>query len=96
MQEIRIKLNEICARKLRCCVEPNFEFVRAIGNKIVTLNCGPFTGKVMKHVSKQGRVYVRVTTEVHDESLKCWYGRDLQSDEEADNPSAGTVMMMKV
>lgn len=64
--------------------------MRATGNKIVILNCGPFTGKVMKHVSKQGRVYVMVTTEVQDESLKCWYGKDLQSDEEADNPSAGS------
>ena len=41
----------------------------------------------MKHVSKQGRKYVRVTTEVHDESLKCWYGKDFHCDEEADNPS---------
>lgn len=61
-------------------------WIRALANKIVTLDCGPLIiGKVMKHVSKQGRVYVRVTTEVQDESLKCWYGIDFQCDEEAES-----------
>ena len=61
-------------RKLRCCSEPKFYFVKTIGNKIVELNSGPFTGKVVKHVSKQGPLYIRATAEVHDESLKRWYG----------------------
>ena len=84
-EEIRCKCNELFERKLRCCSEPKFYFVRAVGNKIVELNSGPFTGKVAKQVSKQGPLYIRVTTEVHDESLKRWYG-SCQGDEEGDDP----------
>lgn len=37
------------------------------------MSSGPFIGEVMKHVSKHGPVYIRVTTEVYDESFKRWY-----------------------
>ena len=42
---------------------------------------------MIKNVSKQGPVYIRVTTEVHDESFKRWYGKDFKGDEEADSSS---------
>lgn len=36
-------------------------------------------------MSKQGPLYIRATTEVHDQSLKRWYG-SCQGDEEGDDP----------
>lgn len=61
--------------------------MKAIGDKTVTMNSGTCTGKVTKHVSKHGPLYIRVTTKVHDESFKLCYGKDFQGDEEADNSS---------
>lgn len=49
---------------------PKFTFVRAIGNKIIEVKNGPFTGKFLKHISKQGPVYIRSNTNLCEDITK--------------------------
>ena len=60
--------------------EPRYNFVRAIGNKIVKVNNGPFTGKLLKHISKQGPVYIRSIIDVPGEDLEGWFGEKLEDE----------------
>lgn len=49
-KEIRINLDDYFALKLRRAPEPKYEFVRAIGNKIIKVNSGPFNDTVLKYL----------------------------------------------
>ena len=46
-------------------------------NKIVKVNNGPFTGKLLKHISKQGPVYIRSIIDVPGVDLEGWLGERL-------------------
>ncbi|XP_046853882.1 uncharacterized protein LOC124447016 isoform X2 [Xenia sp. Carnegie-2017] len=72
--EVRSKISCLFKEKLARLTthENNFEFVRAIGNQIVKVNNGPFTGKLLKHISKQGPVYLRTLVAVPGAGLKGW------------------------
>ena len=59
--DIREKLNFTFHDKLLNIPEPKFSFVRAVGNKIINPGCESYNGKVVKHLSRQGPLYVRST-----------------------------------
>lgn len=57
-QDLRSLFDEIFKDKLHGVSDPiKYEFTRAIGNKIISVNAKPgyFTGKVIKYLSKQGK-----------------------------------------
>ena len=76
-EDIKAKVTNIFKEKLELVREPRYNFVRAISNKIVKVNNGPFTGKLLKHISKQGPVYIRSIIDVPGEDLEGWLGEKL-------------------
>ena len=73
-ETIREKFStSIFQRKLDGLPEPKFDFVRAIGNKIIPVNSsGPFTGKLLKYLARQGPIYIRARAEV-ERNLRKWF-----------------------
>ena len=88
-QTIREKFSTIFQQKLNGRPEPKFDFVRAIGNIIIPVNSsGPFTGKLLKYLARQGPIYIRARTDV-DRNLRRWFNElteenqlNVSSDEE--------------
>ena len=60
--QIREKLNDVFCEKFLHIPEPKFEFVRSVGKKIP--GCQSYNGKVVKHLSRQGPLYVRSTQDI--------------------------------
>ena len=85
-EDIKAKVSNIFEQKLELIPEPRYHFVRAIGNKIIKVNNGPYTGKLLKHISKQGPVYIRSIVDVPGEDLEGWLGEKLE-DEVSDDES---------
>lgn len=90
-QTIKEKFATIFQRKLNSLPEPKFDFVRAIGNKIIPVPVGPFTGKLLKYIAKQGAIYIRAKSDV-DKNWRSWFKEviednqiQLSSDESDDN-----------
>ena len=75
-EEMKDKLNNCFSDKIKYLTEPKYEFVRAIGNKIIRVNSGPFSGKMCKYLAKQGAVYIRSCMEIYDKDLSKWYSMD--------------------
>lgn len=71
-QTINELFNRIFQRKLNSLPDPKFSFVRAIGNKIIPVSTGPFTGKLLKYLAKQGAIYIRANTDV-DKNWRSWF-----------------------
>ena len=44
--------------------DPKFQFVRAVGNKIIDSACDSYSGKVLKYLNKQGPIYIRPISEI--------------------------------
>ncbi|CAB3981919.1 Hypothetical predicted protein [Paramuricea clavata] len=74
--------------------QPNYNFVRAIGNKIVRVNNGPYTGKLLKHISNQGPVYIRSVIDVSGEDLKGWLGDKFEDESNDDESIMNPVFAM--
>ncbi|XP_031559879.1 uncharacterized protein LOC116296066 [Actinia tenebrosa] len=73
-EEVKNTIDELFESALLSIQEPRYEFVRAIGNKIISVPNGPFTGKLVKYLSKQGPVYIRAKKDIlHDGGFKRWY-----------------------
>ena len=85
-QEIKAKIAFIFKDTLEFLPEPKYSFVRAIGCKIIELNSGPYTGKLIKYISKQGPVYIRSDIDVPGEDLKRWLD-EKQEGESSDDDS---------
>ena len=85
-EDIEAKVSNIFEQKLELIPEPRYHFVRAICNKIIKVNNGPYTGKLLKHISKQGPVYIRSIVDVPGEDLEGWLGEKLE-DEVSDDES---------
>ena len=85
-EDIKAKVTNIFKEKLELVPEPRYNFVRAIGNKIIKVNNGPFTGKLLKHISKLGPIYIRSIIDVPGEDLEGWLGEKLV-DELSDDES---------
>ena len=75
-EEMKDKFNNCFSDKIKYLKEPKYEFVRAIGNKIIRVNSGPFSGKMCKYLAKQGAVYIRSCMEIYDKDLSKWYSMD--------------------
>ena len=79
-KEIRQTFTKIFAEKIAGLSEPKFNFVRAVGNKIIDPGCQSYDGKVVKYLSKQGPIYIRATKHIPS-GLKIIHGNDRTSDE---------------
>ena len=86
-EDIKAKVTNIFKEKLELVPEPRYIFVRAIGNRIVKVNNGPFTGKLLKHISKQGPVYSRSIIDVPGEDVEGWLGERLADELISDDES---------
>ena len=75
-EEIKQKFNDCFQDKIKYLTEPKYDFVRAIGNKIIAVNSGPFNGKMCKYLAKQGAVYIRSCMEIYHKHLNKWYTVD--------------------
>lgn len=62
--ELRQKLGKAFASKLDNLAEPKFNFVRAVGNKIIDPGCQSYSGKIIKHLTRQGPLYIRAVTDI--------------------------------
>jgi hypothetical protein len=61
---IRQTFNKIFGKKVVGLSDPKFNFVRAVGNKIIDPGCQSYDGKVIKYLSKQGPIYIRATQKI--------------------------------
>ena len=75
-EEMKDKFNNCFSDKIKYLTEPKYEFVRAIGKKIIRVNSGPFSGKMCKYLAKQGAVYIRSCMKIYDKDLSKWYSMD--------------------
>ena len=75
-EKMKDKFNNCFSDKIKYLTEPKYEFVRAIGNKIIRVNSGPFSGKMCKYLAKRGAVYIRSCMEIYDKDLSKWYSMD--------------------
>ena len=50
--------------KLQGLPDPKFDFVGAVGNKIIDLACDSYSGKVLKYLNKQGPIYIGEVSEI--------------------------------
>ncbi len=80
-EEMKCKFNNSFKDKIKYLTEPKYDFVRAIGNKIISVNSGPFNGKMCKYLAKQGAVYIRSCMEIYDKDLHKWYSMDKVEEE---------------
>ena len=90
--EIRQKFNKILEKKIADFPEPKFNFVRAIGNKIIDPGCQSYDGKVIKYLSKQGPIYIRATQKISSAILcenKCMFGENSSEDSSEEESTAG-------
>jgi hypothetical protein len=62
--DVRQIFNNIYEKKIAGLSEPKFNFVRAVGNKIIDPGCKSYDGKVIKYLSKQGLIYIRATQNI--------------------------------
>ena len=91
-QTIREQFTKIFQGKLDGQPEPKFDFVHAIGNKIIPVNSsGPFTEKLLKYLARQGPIYIRARANV-ERNLRRWFKEltednqvKVSSDESDDN-----------
>ncbi|KAK3741594.1 hypothetical protein QZH41_012538, partial [Actinostola sp. cb2023] len=87
-EEVRNVLNNAFKQKLEYLTEPKYSYARAIGSKIIKVNNGPFTGKLLKYISKQGPIYIRAEMDIPDEHLKRW----IDEKEDEDSSDDGSLM----
>ena len=72
-QTIREQFYKIFQGKLDGQPEPKFDFIRAIGNKIIPVNSsGPFTGKLLKYLARRGPIYIRARAN-EERNLRRWF-----------------------
>jgi hypothetical protein len=93
-EDIKAKVANIFKEKLELIPEPSYNFVRAIGNKIIRVNNGPYTGKLLKHISKQGPVYIRSVIDVSGEDLTGWLGDKFEDESSDDESHVNPVFVM--
>ena len=72
-QTIREKFYTIFQSRLDGLPEPKFDFVRTIGNKIIPVSsAGPFNGKLLKYLARQGPIYIRARADV-ERNWRRWF-----------------------
>lgn len=80
-KEIRQKLNHVFREKIITSIpEAKYRFVRAVGNKIIDPDCQCYDGKVTKHLSKQGPVYISTVQDITSD-VELWQELKAESDE---------------
>ncbi len=62
--DIRQTFNKIFEKKVVGLSETKFNFVRAVGNKIIGPGCQSYDGKVIKCLLKQAPIYIRATQKI--------------------------------
>ena len=80
---MRMLLEERFARKLcDLCKSPKFEFVRAVYNKVVSIDQGQTSGaRLLKHISGQGPIYIRSNETIFSVINACVVVKDESSSE---------------
>jgi hypothetical protein len=72
-QTIREKFSTIFQSRLDGLPEPKFDFVRVIGNKIIPVSsAGPFNGKLLKYLARQGPIYIQAQADV-ERNWRRWF-----------------------
>ena len=82
--EIRTMFENLFASKLPTVVGHKFQFVRAVGNRIMEPKVDrPWHGKMVKHISGQGPVYLRSAKNIETDFIWATEEDDSSSDSDA-------------